>query len=97
MTEQEIADYRAGKPLMLPTRPQQPSFTEMSADQRARSLDAMVRQIEALTSNIKGLGLECDAKRSAWTTRDGRLVRAEFLAFHGRSFLARLRWLVTGK
>ena len=84
----------------------------MSSAQRSASMDNIVRQVEALTSNIKCLGL--DVTPDAWTTRHGRILEVKidglaqrltnqqqqidmFWADRSRTFLQRLRYLVTGK
>ncbi len=73
----------------------QPSFHEMSAQQRAASLDAMVRQIQALSaaSNLHAQRL-LTAESRLDACSDANRLNAQF---RGRSLSARLRWFLTGR
>lgn len=78
---------RHTSPASLPLSPRrrQPSFADMSSQQRSASMDNIVRQVEALTQQVTSLTMQQGATFNSL---------AEFC---GRTFWQRLRWLVTGR
>ena len=78
---------------------QQPKFAEISAQQRSASMDAMVRQIEALTAEVielKSATHSLDAREAFATAKyDG--IATDYLTFRRRTLVQRLRWIVTGR
>jgi hypothetical protein len=88
--------------------PSQPSFAAMSSQQRNASLDVMAKRLTDLTTAVNALTDIMNAQASDISALSARVVQdAKALAalaavngrldFVSRSFMARLRWLVTGR
>ena len=81
----------------------QPSFSAMSSAQRSASMDNIVRQVEALTAEVidlkaRAYAIETVMQQQSFTagTHAARIDAHAGIVLR-QSFMARLKWLVTGR